>query len=78
MGGVSIVVKPKIPIDQVLFMTAFTADPYHWKDAWSSVSSVDNLVDGIFALFLKACRTVTDRDLLRSYRQIQGDLPSRC
>lgn len=75
VGGVSIVVKPKIPIDRVLFMTAFTADPYHWKDAWSSVSSVDNLVDGMVALFLKACRTVTARGLLRSYRQIQGDLP---
>lgn len=74
VGGASIVVKPKIPIDRVLFMTAFIADPHHWKDAWSSISSVENLVDGVVGLFLKACRTVTARGLLRSYRRTHGDL----
>lgn len=74
VGGTSIVVKPKIPIDRVLFMTAFIADPYHWKDAWSSISSVDDLVDGMVGLFLKACRTVTARGLLHSYRRTDGDL----
>ncbi|ASN19315.1 McrC family protein [Arthrobacter sp. YN] len=74
VGGISIVVRPKIPIDRVLFMTAFTADPYHWDDAWSSISSVDNLVDGVIGLFVRACRTVTARGLLRSYRSTVSDL----
>lgn len=74
VGGAAIVVKPKIPINRVLFMTAFSADPYNWEDTWSSISSVDDLVDGVVGLFLKACRAVTARGLLRSYRRTQGDL----
>lgn len=74
VDGAAIIVRPKIPIDRVLFMTAFSADPYNWEDTWSSISSVDDLVDGVVGLFLRACRAVTAHGLLRSYRHTQGDL----
>ncbi|WP_272026536.1 McrC family protein [Kocuria rosea] len=75
VGGVPIVVRPKIPIDRVLFMTAYAADPFRWEENWSAIAGVDDLEDGMAALFVAACRRTLQRGLLRSYRTIDADLP---
>lgn len=75
VGGVPIVVRPKIPIDRVLFMTAYAADPFRWEENWSVIAGVDDLQDGMAALFVAACRRTLQRGLLRSYRTIDADLP---
>lgn len=75
VGGVPIVVRPKIPIDRVLFMTAYAADPFRWDEAWSAIAGVDDLEDGMAALFVEACRRTLQWGLLRSYRTVEADLP---
>ena len=75
VGGFPIVVHPKIPIDRVLFMTAYAADPFRWEETWSAIAGVDNLQDGMAALFVAACRQTLQRGLLRSYRTVEADLP---
>lgn len=75
VGGVPIVVRPKIPIDRVLFMTAYAADPFRWEENWSTIAGVDDLEDGMAALFVAACRRTLQRGLLRSYRTVDADLP---
>lgn len=75
VGGVPIVVRPKIPIDRVLFMTAYAADPFRWEENWSAIAGVDDLEDGMAALFVAACRRTLQRGLLRSYRTVDADLP---
>lgn len=75
VGGVPIVVRPKIPIDRVLFMTAYAVDPFCWEENWSAIAGVDDLEDGMAALFVAACRRTLQRGLLRSYRTVDADLP---
>ncbi|MEX5296119.1 hypothetical protein QYM41_12650 [Kocuria sp. CPCC 205268] len=75
VGGAPIVVRPKIPIDRVLFMTAYAADPFRWEEVWSAIAGVDDLEDGMAALFVEACRRTLQRGLLRSYRTVEADLP---
>ncbi|MFE7631581.1 McrC family protein [Kocuria sp. NPDC057446] len=75
VGGVPIVVRPKIPIDRVLFMTAYAADPFRWEENWSVIAGVDDLQDGMTALFVAACHRTLQRGLLRSYRTVDADLP---
>ncbi|MGQ1838226.1 McrC family protein [Kocuria turfanensis] len=75
VSGVPIVVRPKIPIDRVLFMTAYAADPFRWEENWSAIAGVDDLGDGMAALFVAACRRTLQRGLLRSYRTVDADLP---
>ncbi|GAA1347115.1 McrC family protein [Arthrobacter roseus] len=75
VAGRTITVAPKIPIDRVLFMTAFTADPYRWQEETASLGHTDDLVLGLARLFIRSCDGVVARGLLRAYRQQHADLP---
>lgn len=75
VGGRIVTVVPKIPIDRVLFMTAFTADPFRWRDELASLGRNDNLVLGMARLFVRSCHAVLAKGILRSYRAERGNLP---
>ncbi len=75
IGNDVIVVKPKIPIDRALFMVAYAADPYTWQDDTATLGQVEDLVEGVAALFLRAVRRVLAQGLLRSYRWVERDAP---
>lgn len=70
IAGRVVVVEPKIPIDRVLFMTAYAVDPHNWHQHWSSISQTGGLTDGVAAVFLSAYRRVVAQGLLRSYRSV--------
>lgn len=74
VGDRPVVVRPKLEVDRVLFMTAYAADPYRWRDNWSAVAKIDDLVEGMTALFVRACESTLARGLLRSYRAVEDDL----
>lgn len=73
LDGTTVVVAPKITIDRVLFMVSYAHDPWHWKDDWACLDGVDNLVDGLAALFVQTCDRVLARGLYRSYRTLETD-----
>ncbi|MET3805077.1 5-methylcytosine-specific restriction enzyme subunit McrC [Nakamurella sp. UYEF19] len=76
IGNRTVVVEPKLPIDRVLFMTAYTADPHRWHESWSSISSAGSLTDGIAALFLIAYQRTVAQAPLRAYRTVDRDEPT--
>ena len=73
VGDEVVTVTPKIDIDRVLFMVAYANDPYGWRSDLSAVGSVEDLVDGMAALFAEACRPMVARGLLRDYRRVDVD-----
>lgn len=73
VGAEMVTVRPKIDIDRVLFMVAFANDPYRWQDQLSSIGTVSSLVDGMAALFTRACEPLVGRGLLRDYRAVDVD-----
>ena len=76
IGDRTVVVEPKLPIDRVLFMTAYTADPHRWQDTWSTISRNGSLTDGIAALFLAAYQRTVAQGPLRSYRTVEREEPT--
>lgn len=75
LGDGTVTVTPKIPIDRVLFMTAFIADPFRWEREAGSLGRVDDLVAGLARLFMRTSDGVLATGILRDYRQERGDLP---
>ena len=75
IGGRTVTVRPKIPIDRILFMTAFAADPYRWDEEDTRIGETKDLVAGMTLLFTRFCRKTLSKGLLRSYRDEQGSLP---
>lgn len=73
VAGQVITVSPKLAIDRVLFMVAYANDPYQWRSSVSSIGSVESLVDGMGALFAKACEPLMFKGLLRDYRSVDVD-----
>jgi 5-methylcytosine-specific restriction enzyme subunit McrC len=73
IGARTVVVEPKLRIDRVLFMTAYTADPHRSRDQWSTIAAAGNLTDGIAALFLTAYQRTVAQGLLRAYRTVESD-----
>jgi 5-methylcytosine-specific restriction enzyme subunit McrC len=73
IGDRTVVVQPKLRIDRVLFMTAYTADPYNWQERWSSITATGTLTDGIAALFLTAYQRTIAQGVLRAYRTVESD-----
>ena len=71
IGGETFVVTPKIPIDRVLFMVAYAADPFSWEDGWASLAGSKDLVEGMAALFVRTCDRVLARGLYRSYHRVE-------
>lgn len=75
VGDDVVVVAPKLTVDRVLFMVAYANDPYRWRHDWGAVGQTDDLVEGMAALFLRACRQLVAEGLLRSYRRVERDAP---
>jgi 5-methylcytosine-specific restriction enzyme subunit McrC len=73
IGKRTVVVQPKLRIDRVLFMTAYSADPHRWQDRWSTITATGTLTDGIAALFLTAYQHTVAQGLLRAYRTVESD-----
>lgn len=74
-GPDTIVVRPKIDIDRVLFMIGYASDPYRWQDGWAVARSSSDLLDGMATLFLQSSTRVLNQGLLRNYRTVEGDEP---
>lgn len=73
IDGATVVVAPKIAIDRVLFMVSYAVDPLRWKDGWSQLAGVTDLVDGMAALFVQTCERVLTQGVYRSYRTLEAD-----
>lgn len=73
VGDRVVVVSPKLPIDRVLFMTVYTADPFGWRNEWAELGVVSSLTDGVAALFSRSRERALGAGLLRSYRTVERD-----
>ncbi|MGB7448761.1 MAG: hypothetical protein WA892_06485 [Ornithinimicrobium sp.] len=75
VGEEQVLVEPKVKIDRVLFMVAYAADPYRWKDSCAVLGEADGLLEGVAALLMRACDPLLAQGLMRSYRRIDRDAP---
>ena len=66
-GDLSVIVRPKIPIDRVMFMVAYALDPKDWKKYFDLCPNSD-VLESIIPAFVHHTRQAVRRGLLQGYR----------
>jgi 5-methylcytosine-specific restriction enzyme subunit McrC len=72
---VSVRIRPKLPVDRVLFLIGYVSDPDAWLDHATTFQRDPLLVDAVAEAFEKAVRSATRRGLLCGYRRAEEALP---
>jgi len=75
VGRYSIVIRPKIPIDSVLFLISYAIDPDRWHPtADFQFAPQENLVEAIIPGFVAQMRRAFQRGVLQGYRTVEEPL----
>ena len=67
LDGLSIIVRPKIPIDRVMFLVAYSLDPNDWKKYFDLSPNTD-VLESIIPAFVHHTHQAIRRGLLQGYR----------
>ena len=68
LGNLTIVVRPKIPIDRLMFLVAYGMDPNDWLKYPFDLSPDTEVLEAIIPAFLHHMRQAIQRGLLQWYR----------
>ena len=68
IGDLAVVIRPKIPIDRVMFLIAYSMDPKHWRRNAVELARDDGILEAIIFAFTHHTRQAIHRGLLRGYR----------
>ena len=66
--GLSVVIRPKIPVDRVMFLITYALDPRHWRQYPFDLTSDTDVLESIVPAFTHHTREAVRRGLLQGYR----------
>ena len=69
IGDLAIVVRPKIPIDRVMFLIAYALDPRRWRPDRFDLSRDADVLEAILLAFAFHTERAIQRGLLQGYRR---------
>lgn len=72
LGTLALEIRPKLPIDRVLFLLSYALDPKRWRDIPFAYGERASLVEAIIPGFVHQVKRAFTRGLLQGYR-IQED-----
>ncbi len=67
LDNLSIIVRPKISIDRVMFLVAYAIDPKDWR-SYFDLSPAPDVLESIIPAFIHHTRQAVRRGLLQGYR----------
>ena len=73
IGDLAVIIRPKIPIDRVLFLIAYAMDPKNWRRETVGLAS-DDVLEAIAMAFAHRTRQAIRRGLLQGYRREEDAL----
>ena len=76
LGSLSIVIRPKIPIDRVMFLVAYAMDPKGWQSLVSDFLPDQHILESIVPALVYHVRQGIRRGLLQGYRREENSLPT--
>ena len=74
LGDLAIVVRPKIPIDRVMFMISYVLDIGDWRQDDAPLAEDADLLEAIIPAFTHHTRQAIRRGLLQGYRSEEDAL----
>ena len=69
VGDLAIVIRPKIPIDRVMFLIAYVMDPKNWRKDLFALEKAPDVLEAIALAFAHRTRQAIQRGLLQGYRR---------
>ena len=74
IGELAVVVRPKIPIDRVMFLIAYAMNPKDWRGDSIKLAREDDVLEAIALAFARRTRQAVQRGLLHGYRREEDAL----
>jgi 5-methylcytosine-specific restriction enzyme subunit McrC len=74
LESLSIEIRPKIPIDRVLFLIAYSLDSASWRETPFDYGEQDSLVEAIIPGYVSQVRRALSRGVLQGYRREEDSL----
>ena len=74
VGDLAVVIRPKIPIDRVMFLIAYAMDPKNWRRDPFELARDDDVLEAIALAFAHRTRQAIQRGLLQGYRREEDAL----
>ena len=75
VGDLSVIIRPKIKIDRVMFMMTYAMDPENWnKDESVELDPADDVLEAVALSFTHRTEQAIKRGLLRGYRREEDTL----
>ena len=68
IGEFAVVVRPKIPIDRVMFLISYAMDPKNWRRDPVELDKDDDVLEAVALAFAHRTRQAIQHGLLRDYR----------
>lgn len=69
VGDLAVIVRPKIPVDRVMFLITYAMDPRRWRNDVIDLAPDDDVLEAVALAFARRTRQAIGRGLLRGYRR---------
>ena len=73
-GALDIVIRPRIPLDCVMFLVGYALNPGDWKPAPFNLATDDGILEAIIPAFVLRTQEAIRRGLLQGYRTEEASL----
>lgn len=74
VGELSLVIRPKIPVDRVMFLVAYALDPKRWRQYITHLLPDADVLESIVPAFVHHTHQAIRRGLLQGYRREEDAL----
>jgi 5-methylcytosine-specific restriction enzyme subunit McrC len=75
LPGLAVEIRPKIPIDRVLFLLSYALDPRSWHRTGFDLEARNSLVEALIPGFVHQVRQAFRRGILQGYRNEEDAIP---
>ena len=69
VGDLAVIVRPKIPVNRVMFLITYAMDPRRWRNDTIDLAPDDDVLEAVALAFARRTRQAIGRGLLRGYRR---------
>ena len=74
IGDRSVIVRPKILVDRVMFLMTYAMDPKHWRNEAIDLAPDADVLEAVALAFARRTQQAVHRGLLRGYRREEDAL----
>jgi 5-methylcytosine-specific restriction enzyme subunit McrC len=67
-GDLNVVIRPRIPMDQVMFLVGYSLSPGDWSPSPFPLSPDDDILEAIIPAFVRLTQDAIRRGILKGYR----------